>query len=262
MGTADGPTQPVPTIDLNCDMGESFGRWRLGEDEALMGVVTSANVAGGFHAGDPSVLRATCAAAARQGVTVGAQVGYPDLIGFGRRFIDIAPSELADAVLYQVAALAGICAVEGARLAFVKPHGALYHAASTHPAQGEAILRAVGDISGDLAIMAASGSAFLAAARGAGLRTIAEVFADRGYQADGTLVPRSHADALLRPVDVGARVEDLVAGRVTAVDGTTVRVEVQSICVHGDTPDAVAVATAARAALEAAGVEVASTART
>ncbi|OLT15186.1 hypothetical protein BJF78_16400 [Pseudonocardia sp. CNS-139] len=243
-------------MDLNSDVGESFGRWTLGDDETMLTLVTSANVACGFHAGDPSTLRRTCTAAARGGVAVGAQVGYRDLAGFGRRFIDVAPSELTDDVIYQIGALDGICRVAGTRVRYVKPHGALYNTIVHHEAQAAAVVEAVRAYDPALPVLGLPGSAFLAAAGKAGLRTVHEFFADRGYTPGGTLVPRSEPGALLHdPAEVTARVLRMVTdGVVAAVDGTDVPVEAESACVHGDSPGAVAMAAAVRAGLADAGV--------
>jgi 5-oxoprolinase (ATP-hydrolysing) subunit A len=245
-------------IDLNSDVGESFGRWRLGDDEAVLALVSSANVACGFHAGDPTTLRGCCEVAARYGVTVGAQVGYRDLVGFGRRFLDVAPAELADDVTYQVGALAAMARVAGTEVAYVKPHGALYNAVVHHGAQAQAVVDAVRALDPDLPVVGLPGSALLARAEAAGLRTVREAFADRGYTAEGTLVPRSQPGALLEdPEEVAQRVLRLVTeGVVTSVDGTEVAVDAESVCLHGDTPGAVAMATRVREVLDRAGIAV------
>lgn len=244
------------TIDLNADLGESFGRWVLGDDEAMLAVVTSANVACGFHAGDPSTLRRTCAQAAVRGVVVGAQVGYPDLAGFGRRFLDVEPDRLADDVVYQIGALAGMCRVAGTEVRYVKPHGALYNAVVHHEEQAAAVVAAVRDYDAGLPVVGLPGSALLRAAEAAGLRAVREFFADRGYTPQGTLVPRTQPGALLKDPDaVAARVLRMVRdGFVTAVDGTDVPVGAESICMHGDSPGAVLMARAVRAALDDAGM--------
>lgn len=245
-------------LDLNSDLGESFGRWVLGDDEAMLGLVTSANVACGFHAGDPSTLRRTCAEAAKRDVVVGAQVGYRDLAGFGRRFIDMDLAELADDVLYQIGALEGLCRVAGTRVRYVKPHGALYNAAVHHEGQAQAVVDAVRAYDATLPVLGLPGSRLLAAAEAAGLRAVPEFFVDRGYTADGALVPRTQPGALLHdPAEVAARLVRMVTdGVVTAVDGTDVRVRAESACVHGDSPGAVAMATAVRDGLRAAGVRL------
>jgi UPF0271 protein len=247
------------TIDLNADVGESFGRWRLGDDEALLDVVTSANVACGFHAGDPATLVATCRAAVLRGVAIGAQVGYRDLAGFGRRFVDVSADDLYADVLYQLAALDGIARTVGGAVTYVKPHGALYNAVVHHEVQADAVVRAVADYSGHLPLVGLPGSALLSAAASARVPTVREAFADRGYTAAGTLVPRSEPGALLDdPQDVAARVLRLVQeGTVTAVDGSEVELEADSVCVHGDSPGAVAMALAVRNALSVAGVRLA-----
>lgn len=244
-------------IDLNSDVGESFGRWELGDDEQVLEVVTSANVACGFHAGDASTLRRSCETAARHGVVVGAQVGYRDIAGFGRRFIDYDPVELADDVTYQIGALQAMATVAGTRVAYVKPHGALYNATVHHDAQARAVVAAVQAYDATLPILGLPGSRLLAAAEEAGLATVREAFADRAYTPEATLVPRSQPGAVLSdPDEVADRVVRLVTeGTVLAIDGSTVRVEADSVCVHGDSPGAVAMAVAVRDALRARGVE-------
>lgn len=250
-------------IDLNSDLGESLGTWTLGDDDAMLDVVTSANVACGFHAGDSLTLRRTCAAAVQRGVVVGAQVGYRDLVGFGRRFVDMDPAELAADVVYQVGALDALCRTAGGRVAYVKPHGALYTAVVTHEAQAAAVVDAVLALDPDLPVLGLPGSALLRRAAEAGLRTVAEAFADRAYTPQGHLVPRREPGAVLHDPDlVAARMTRLVTeGVLTAVDGTDVEVRAESICTHGDSPGAVAMARAVRAALTAAGVEIAPFAR-
>jgi UPF0271 protein len=247
------------TVDLNSDVGESYGRWQLGEDDAVLRVVTSANVACGFHAGDASTLRRTCAVAAREGVIVGAQVGYRDLAGFGRRFIDMETDELTDDVVYQVGALDALARAEGTRVRYVKPHGALYNAIVHHEEQARAVVEAVRAYDKELPLMGLPGSAVLAAAEAAGLRIVREAFADRAYTPEATLVSRREPGAVLSdPVEVARRVVQLVTdGTVTAVDGSTVRIDADSVCVHGDSPGAVAMAEQVRRELEAAGVEIA-----
>ena len=248
----------MDVLDLNSDLGESFGRWVLGDDEAMLDLVTSANVACGFPAGDTTTLRRTCRMAADAGVVVGAQVGYRDLAGFGRRFIDVAPDELADDVVYQIGALDGMCRVVGTAVRYVKPHGALYNAIVHHEAQAEAVVAAVVSYSEDLPVLGLPGSAFLRAAERAGLRTVPEFFVDRGYTPDGTLVSRREPGAVLHdPEEVTARLLRLVSdGVVMAVDGSDVAVTAGSACVHGDSPGAVEMARAVRAGLAKAGVTV------
>jgi UPF0271 protein len=243
-------------IDLNADLGEGFGVWRLGDDDALLGIVTSANVACGFHAGDPSIMGRVCTRAAQAGVAVGAQVSYRDLAGFGRRFIDVEPAELTDDVLYQLGALDGIARVSGTRVSYVKPHGALYNAVVGHEDQARAVVEAVAAYDERLPVLGLPGSALLRAAEAVGLRAVREGFADRGYTAAGTLVPRREPGAVLHDAaQVAERaVRMAVDGEVLAVDGTRVPVAVDSVCVHGDTAGAVALARAVRTALEAAGL--------
>lgn len=252
-------TSPALRIDLNADLGEGFGVWRLGDDDALLGVVSSANVACGFHAGDPSIMRRVCERAVAGRVAIGAQVSYRDLAGFGRRFVDVAPAELADDVLYQLAALDGIARSAGGRVAYVKPHGALYNATVTHAEQAGAVVDAVARYDPSLAVLGLPGSALLERADRAGLRGVTEGFADRGYTAEGTLVPRDRPGALIEdPAVVAERaVRMAVDGEVVAVDGSRVAVDVASVCVHGDTPGAVELARAVRTALTAAGITVA-----
>lgn len=246
------------SVDLNADVGESFGQWTLGDDASVLQVVTSANVACGFHAGDPTTLRTTCRTALAGGVVIGAQVGYRDLVGFGRRFIDVDPGELADDLVYQVGALDALARAEGGRVAYLKPHGALYNAVVHHEAQAAAVVAAVRAVDPGLPVLGLPGSVLLDLAREAGLATVAEAFVDRGYTAAGTLVPRREPGALLHdPDEVAARaVRMVVDGVVDAVDGTEVAVDAASLCVHGDSPGAVAMAHAVRSALDAAGVVV------
>jgi UPF0271 protein len=249
----------MTTVDLNADLGESFGRWTLGDDAAMLDVVTSANVACGFHAGDPTTLWEVCRAACAAGVAVGAQVGYRDLAGFGRRFIDVAPADLTADVIYQIGALDALARAAGTRVTYVKPHGALYHAVAAHEGQARAVVDAVVGLDPGLALLGLSGSALLRRAEALGLRTVDEAFADRAYRADGSLVPRGEEGAVLHdPEAVAARaVRMVVEGVVVADDGTAVRVAPESVCVHGDSPGAVSMATAVHDALTAAGVRVA-----
>lgn len=248
----------MASIDLNADLGESFGRWELGDDSALLELVSSANVACGFHAGDPSVLLRTCEQAAQRGVVVGAQVSYNDLAGFGRRFIDMHPDDLMADVIYQIGAIQGLCAAAGTSVRYVKAHGALYNAVVHHEAQAVAVVEAVRRTNPTLPVLGLPGSILLEAAASVGLQAVSEAFADRGYTAEGTLVPRSEEGALLNdPDQVAARVVALVTtGRLTAADGTEIEVSAESVCVHGDSPGAVAMATAVRSALARAGVHV------
>lgn len=246
-------------IDLNADLGEGFGRWSLGDDDALLEVVTSANVACGFHAGDPTTLRRVCALAADRGVVVGAQVGYRDLAGFGRRFVDVEPHDLTNDVLYQIGALEAFARVAGDRVRYVKPHGALYNAIVHHEAQAAAVVDAVRRYDPALPVLGLPGSVFLELAADAGLTTVAEAFADRAYTPEGTLVSRREDGAVLHDAEeVAARcVAMATRGEVEAVDGSRVAVRPASLCVHGDSPGAVAMAGRVRAGLEQAGVRVA-----
>ena len=242
-------------IDLNADVGESFGRWTLGDDDTLLTVVTSANVACGFHAGDPGTLRHSCEVAAAHGVAIGAQVSYRDLAGFGRRFIDVEAGELRDDVLYQLGALAGFAAAAGTRVTYVKPHGALYHAARTNEAQARAVIEATHEFDPSLAVLGLPGSHLLRCAERAGLRIVVEAFADRRYTADGGLVPRHRPDAVISDPDAVAEQVTRMVGdaEVIADDGRRVAVAPDSICVHGDSPGAVELARRVRSALEDAG---------
>jgi UPF0271 protein len=245
-------------VDLNADLGESYGAWRLGDDDALLAIVTSANVACGFHAGDPVTIRRTCAAAVARGVTIGAQVSYHDLAGFGRREMVVPPDELEAEILYQIAALDGVARAEGGRVGYVKPHGALYNRAARDPDQAAAVAAAVASYDAGLPLLTLPGSATARAAEEAGLPVISEAFADRAYSDDGSLVPRGRPGAVLTdPQLVAARVSRLVtSGSIESVTGTQLALRARSVCVHGDTPGAVLLATAVRAALEQAGVTV------
>jgi 5-oxoprolinase (ATP-hydrolysing) subunit A len=248
----------VVAVDVNSDLGESYGVWRLGDDEAMLEVVSSANVACGFHAGDPSVLRAACALAAARDVAIGAQVSYPDLLGFGRRHLDMAPDELRDAVLYQLGALDAFAQVAGSEVAYVKPHGALYHAAATDRDVADAIVAAAAEYDFSLTVLGLPDSELLKAAERAGLDAVGEAFADRAYRPDGGLVSRREAGAVITDVDDVARRAVRIAAdqEVEAIDGSVVSVAARSICVHSDTPGAVDLARAVRQALGVAGIGV------
>jgi UPF0271 protein len=248
----------MTTIDLNSDVGESFGRWTLGDDAAMFRSVSSANVACGFHAGDPSVIRRTCREAAAAGVVIGAHVGYRDLAGFGRRFVDVSPTELADDVVYQIGALQALASVEGARVQYVKPHGGLYNAIVAHTAQAQAVVDAVKSVDPSLPIMGLPGSEVLRLAERAGLRAVTEAFADRAYNPDGTLVSRSLPGAVLEdPEQVAEHVLRMATeSAVRTIDGSVLKIRAESICVHGDSPGAVAMATAVKSALGDAGVSI------
>jgi 5-oxoprolinase (ATP-hydrolysing) subunit A len=247
-----------PTVDLNSDLGEGFGRWSLGDDDAMLELVTSANVACGFHAGDPNILRRVCDRAAERGVAIGAQVSYRDLAGFGRRQMDVDPDELTNEVVYQIGALDGFARIAGSRVSYVKPHGALYNAAASSEQTASAIVRAVALYDRTLPVLGLAGSVLLAQARAHGLTAVTEAFADRAYTSDGLLVSRREQGAVLHDVEeVAARCAQLVTGgTVRGIDGSTVTVQARSLCVHGDTPGAVAIARAVRRALQDAGVEL------
>ncbi|MBO2438433.1 LamB/YcsF family protein [Actinomadura nitritigenes] len=244
----------MAVIDINADLGEGFGIWELGDDLALLDVITSANVACGFHAGDPLIMRRVCAAAAERGVAIGAQVSYRDLAGFGRREMDVAPPELTAEVLYQIAALDGIARAEGGRVSYVKPHGALYNRISRDAVQAAAVAEAVRAYDATLPLLTLPGSAVHEVAQG--LTVVAECFADRAYTPSGGLVSRREPGAVVHDADavVQRAVRMAVEGTVVAVDGTEVSLKARSICVHGDTPGAVALAQSVRSALSGAGV--------
>ena len=246
-------------MDLNADLGEGFGAWRLGDDEALLRLVTSANVACGFHAGDAMTMRRVCEWAADRGVAVGAQVGYRDLAGFGRRRIDYDLSDLRDEIIYQIAALDGFCRLQGEKVRYVKPHGALYNAASVDVWQASAIVAAIVDYDRALPVLCLPGSTLAGAAAGAGLRVVSEGYADRAYQPDGKLVPRGQPGAVLSTVDtvVSRAFRLATAAEVEAQDGSVLACSIESLCLHGDTPGAVELATRVREALHAAGVPLA-----
>ena len=246
------------TVDLNADLGEGFGVWRLGDDDAMLDLVTSANVACGFHAGDPTGLAHTCRAAAQRGVRIGAQVGYRDLAGFGRRYIDVSRADLTADVVYQIGALQALASVAGSAVGYVKPHGALYNTIVNDPEQAAAVAEAVHAVDAGLPVLGLAGSVFFTAATRLGLRTVSEAFADRAYRPDGQLVARQEPDAVLHDAaDIADRVAAMVThGRVTAVDGSTIPINAESICVHGDSPGAVQIAQAVRDRLTADGVEL------
>jgi UPF0271 protein len=248
----------VAAIDLNADLGEGFGVWRLGDDDTMLGIVTSANVACGFHAGDPAGLLRVCRAAAERGVRIGAQVSYRDLAGFGRRFIDVAADDLVADVVYQIGALQAIARASGSAVSYVKPHGALYNTIVTNREQAAAVAAAVHLVEPALPVLGMAGSAFFDEAGRLGLRAVAEAFADRAYRPDGQLVSRREPGAVLHdPAAIAERVATMVtSGRVTAIDGTQIAVSVESVCVHGDSPGAVQIATAVRDRLAAAGADI------
>jgi 5-oxoprolinase (ATP-hydrolysing) subunit A len=249
----------ICAVDLNSDLGEGFGRWTLGDDEALLDVVTSANVACGFHAGDPVILRRVCEQAATAGVAIGAQVSYRDLAGFGRRFVDVEPHELTQDVIYQLGALEAFARVAGTRVRYVKPHGALYNAIVGNEEQAAALVRAVVEYSPGLTVLGLPGSAWLRLAADAALPTVAEAFADRAYTPEGTLVPRRLPGAVLHDADeIARRCLAMATGEpIPDVQGGALLLRPDSICVHGDTPGAVAIAQRVRAVLTEAWVELA-----
>ncbi|MBS0415096.1 MAG: LamB/YcsF family protein [Proteobacteria bacterium] len=246
-------------IDLNSDLGESLGAWTMGDDAAMLDIVTSANVACGFHAGDPAGILATLRAAQARGVVVGAHVAYPDLVGFGRRNMDVASSDLVASVIYQIGALQGLAAAAGTRVRYVKPHGALYNTIAHDERQARDVIAAIRAVDAGLALVALAGSPLVRWAEDAGLRVVAEAFADRAYTPQGTLVSRREAGAVLHdPAVVAARMLRLVRdGVVEAVDGSLAPVRADSICVHGDSPGAVAMAAQLRRTLQQAGVALA-----
>jgi len=246
------------TIDLNADLGEGFGVWRLGDDDAMLKVVTSANVACGFHAGDPAGLMRTCRAAVDSGVRIGAQVGYRDLAGFGRRYIDITVDDLIADVVYQIGALQALAKAAGSTVSYVKPHGALYNTAVTDEGQARAVAMAVHSVDPSLPVLGLAGSALFAAASDLGLRCVAEAFADRAYRPDGQLVSRREPGAVISdPGEVAERVAAMItSGEVNAIDGSVIPIIVESVCVHGDSPGAVNIATAVRQRLIESGVDL------
>jgi 5-oxoprolinase (ATP-hydrolysing) subunit A len=248
----------VASIDLNADLGEGFGVWRLGDDDTMLGIVSSANVACGFHAGDPAGLLSVCRLAAERGVRIGAQVSYRDLAGFGRRFIDVTPEDLLADVVYQIGALHGLAQAAGSGVSYVKPHGALYNTIMTNHEQAAAVAEAVKIVDPDLPVLGLAGSCFFDEAGQRGLRTVAEAFADRAYQPDGQLVSRREPGAVLDDASaIAERVLTMVtSGTVSAIDGSTVTVSVESVCVHGDSPGAVQIATAVRERLKADGIDL------
>lgn len=248
----------MTAVDLNSDLGEGLGAWSMGDDVAMLDLVTSANIACGFHAGDPSIMRATCRAAADRNVAIGAHVSYRDLAGFGRRFIDVDPAELADDVTYQLGALDAFARSAGSCVTYVKPHGALYNRIVDDPVQAAAVVAGVVAY-GPLPIMGLPGSVVLTLAAEAGLRTVGEAFVDRAYRPDGTLVDRRLPGAVLHDIEaIAARaVRMALTGTVVAIDGSDVEVHADSLCVHGDTPGAVAMAARVRAAMEHCGISIA-----
>ncbi len=246
------------SVDLNCDMGESFGAWKMGNDAALMNFVSSVNVACGFHAGDATVIRQTIEKAIAKGVAVGAHPSFPDLQGFGRREIKMSAAEVFDIVLYQVAAVKGICEASGGKLHHVKPHGALYNQAAKEANLAEAIAKAVKAIDENLTLYGLAGSYLISEAEKIGLKTASEVFADRTYQADGSLTPRSQPNALITDMEkaVAQVWQMLSAQTVTATDGETMQLRAETVCIHGDGAHALDFAKTINARLKANGVMI------
>ncbi|WP_272681852.1 LamB/YcsF family protein [Providencia sp. PROV129] len=245
-------------IDLNSDLGESFGQWQMGNDEAILSVVSSANVACGFHAGSPEGILKTLKAAKENGVAVGAHVGYPDLVGFGRRNMDIASSELIADVIYQIGALKGLATAAGTDVLYVKPHGALYNTIAHDKRQAIAVIDAIKSIDNQLILVALAGSPLVGWAQDSGLQVVAEAFADRAYNCDGTLVSRKLAGSVLHdPKIVAERMLQLVQeGGVVSIDGKFTPIDAGSICVHGDSPGALEMAQQVRSILEKQGIEI------
>ena len=248
----------MTTVDLNCDMGESFGAYQIGADAAVMPFITSANVACGFHGGDPGVMRETVALAKQHGVAVGAHPGLPDLLGFGRRTMDLSRQEVYDAVVYQVGALSSTAAALGVPLQHVKAHGALYHMGAANRDLALAIASAVRDVDRDLVFFALPGSHLVTAGEESGLKVASEAFADRNYMPDGTLVSRKRPDAHVAETEnVGSRALRMVReGKVRSIDGKDIALRADTICIHGDGPHAADFARLLRAAFEAGGVQV------
>ncbi|MBZ7924349.1 LamB/YcsF family protein [Ensifer adhaerens] len=248
----------MTAIDLNSDLGESYGAWGMGDDAAMLSIVSSANVACGFHAGDPLGILKTVRAATEKGVSVGAHVSYPDRVGFGRRDMDVTGPELTADVIYQIGALKGVAAAAGVAVTYVKPHGALYNRIAHDPKQGQAVIDGIKAIDPDLVLMGLAGASILDLARRSGLKTVAEAFADRAYTPDGQLVSRREPGAVLHDTGVIARRMLQLAreGTLEAIDGSTIKIDAQSICVHGDSPGAVVIARAIRQAFETDGITV------
>ena len=247
-------------IDLNSDLGESLGAWRMGDDAAMLDIVSSANVACGFHAGDAAGILSTLKAAQARGVTVGAHVAYPDLAGFGRRAMDVASADLVADVIYQIGALQALATAAGTTVRYVKPHGALYNTIAQDKRQAQDVIAAIRAIDPSLVLVALAGSPLVQWARDAGLRVVSEAFADRAYTPQGALVSRRDKGAVLHDAEqIAKRMVRLVQeGVVEAIDGSVVRIEADSICVHGDSPDAVAIARELRSRFVQEGITIAS----
>jgi UPF0271 protein len=245
-------------IDLNSDLGESLGAWSMGDDEAMLSIVSSANVACGFHAGDSAGILRTLRAAAEKGVTVGAHVAYQDLAGFGRRNMDVASADLKADVIYQIGALQALARVAGTEVRYVKPHGALYNTIASDKRQAYDVIEAILSLDKSLHLVVLAGSPLVGWAREAGLAVVPEAFADRAYTSEGSLVSRREKGAVLHsPEDVARRMLHLVREQeITAIDGSIVHIEASSICVHGDSPGAVEMARAVRSLLQAEGIAI------
>lgn len=248
----------MSTIDLNSDLGESFGAWKMGDDEAMLKLVTSANIACGFHAGDPAGILRTLKQAAFNKVTIGAHVGYRDLAGFGRRNMDPSSDELVGDVIYQIGALQGLAKAANIKVAYVKPHGALYNTIASDLRQANDVITAILTVDPSLTLMALAGAPIIEQARNAGLNVVAEAFADRAYNVNGTLVSRREKGATLHDASlVTKRMVQLAKyGTIETIDGSLVKIDAQSICLHGDNPDAVSMARAVREALQNADVQL------
>ncbi|UHS59263.1 LamB/YcsF family protein [Agrobacterium vaccinii] len=248
----------MASIDLNSDLGESYGAWSMGDDGAMLSVVSSANIACGFHAGDPAGIYRTVKAAAEKGVVIGAHVSYPDRVGFGRRDLDVTSEELIADVIYQIGALKGLAAAAGTAVRYVKPHGALYNRIANDATQGQAVIDAIKAIDPSLVLMGLANAPILDLARKSGLSVVAEAFADRAYTPQGQLVSRREAGAVLHDSEkIAARMVQLAReGTLEAIDGSIIKIEAQSICVHGDSPGAVAIAQQIRKRFEAEGIDI------
>jgi 5-oxoprolinase (ATP-hydrolysing) subunit A len=251
-------TRRVAQVALTTDIGEGLGRWSLGDDDALLEIVTSANIACGFHGGDPGIMRRTCATSVANGVAIGAQVSYRDLHGFGRRYIAIPGPELTDDLLYQMGALEVFARLAGGRVDYIRAHGALYNVAAKDTEHAQALVDATVQFDKSLPLLCQAGTEAWRLGEEAGLRLVSEAFVDRAYTAEGLLQPRTEPDALLQDADQAAAraVQMVTEGHLTAVDGSEIEIRAEALVVHSDTPGAVQIASRTRAALEAAGVEL------
>lgn len=248
----------MPGIDLNSDLGESFGPWPMGDDKAMLDIVTSANIACGFHAGDPAGILRVLREAASRGVVIGAHVGYRDLVGFGRRNMDPSSDELVADTIYQIGALQGLAKAVGTSVRYVKPHGALYNTIANDARQAADVISGIKAVDPSLVLMALAGAPIVQQARDAGLTVVCEAFADRAYDPQGNLVSRRLPGSVIHdPQEVARRMLAMIAGEgIVAIDGTRIHIEAQSICIHGDTPAAVAIARTLRDAIEARGFDL------